>query len=50
LNVEVELNFPATLDNEQITDISREQMKLENEPLQPAVEPNDTTAELEGRT
>jgi len=50
LNIEITLTFPASLQNEQLNSVSAEQMALENEPLQQAGEPNNTTAEVEGRS
>ena len=45
LNLEIELTFPASMQNEAITD----QPAIEEEPIQQAVEPNDQVAELEGQ-
>ncbi len=48
LNLEIELTFPASLQNEAISDQPAE-MELEEEPQEPAAQPNDTKAELEGK-
>jgi len=44
LNIELQLNFPASLDNETISDQSREeqQLQVQEEPIQPTGEPADT--------
>jgi hypothetical protein len=47
LNIVVALTFPASLQNESISDTPS--MELEEEPIEPAAQPNDTTAELEGK-
>lgn len=47
LNIEIRLTFPASLQNELVSDTPN--MELEEEPIQQAGEPNDTTAELEGK-
>lgn len=47
LNIEIALTFPASLENEAISD--RPSMELEEEPMEGAAQPNDTTAELEGK-
>ena len=44
LNFEINLNFPASLQNELISDTP-----VEEEPIEPAAQPNDTTAEVEGK-
>jgi hypothetical protein len=44
LNIELELNFPASLQNEAISDTPSQEMGVEEEPLQPANEPVDTQA------
>ena len=50
LNIEIRLTFPASLQNEVISDTPNPvDMALEEEPMQQAAEPNDTTAELEGK-
>ena len=47
LNLEIQLTFPASLQNEAISD--QPAMELEEEPQEQAVQPNDVTEELEGR-
>lgn len=47
LNLEIQLTFPASLQNELVSD--QPAMELENEPMEQAAQPNDTTEELEGR-
>ena len=47
LGVEIKLTFPASLQNETLN--AKPNMELENEPIEPAAQPNDTTAELEGK-
>jgi len=47
LNIEIQLTFPASLQNEAISDTPA--MELEEEPQEEAVQSNDTTAELEGK-
>jgi len=47
LNLQIELTFPASLDNEAISDKPR--MELEEEPLEQP-QPNDTKSEMEGKT
>src|SRR3990167_1882572 len=51
LNIDIELTFPASLQNEVISDTPAEENNLgvEEEPIQSAGEDNDTTAEMEGR-
>ena len=48
LNLLINLKFPASLQNEVISDTPS--MELEEEPQEAAVQPNDTTAEMEGKT
>lgn len=48
LNLEIQLTFPASLQNDTIT--GRPDMSLEEEKPQGTFEPNNTTAEMEGRT
>ena len=48
LNIEIQLTFPASLQNEMISD--QPQMGIQEEPIQNAAEPNSTTAEMEGKT
>jgi len=50
LNVVIQLTFPATLQQDTVSDGTQREMQLESEPLQNAIEPNNVTAELEGRT
>lgn len=53
LNIEITLTFPASLQNEAISDTNPENqqnMELEETPPEQAGQPNDTTAELEGKT
>lgn len=47
LDLEIELEFPASLQNELVSD--QPAMELEEEPMETAAQPNDTTEELEGR-
>jgi len=49
LNLEIKLTFPASLQNEAISDTPSEVDKVEEEPMEQAVQPNDTTEELEGK-
>ncbi len=48
LNIVIKLTFPASLQNDAISNTPA--MELENEPMEPAAQPNDTTEELEGKT
>ena len=48
LNLEIDLTFPASLQNELISDSPA--MELEEEPMEKAAQPNDTIEELEGET
>ncbi len=48
LNLEIALTFPASMQNEAISDTPN--MELEEEPIEEAAQPNDTTEELEGKT
>lgn len=48
LNVDIELRFPASMQNEAISDTP--QQDVQEEPIQQAAEPNNTTAEMEGKT
>lgn len=48
LNVDIELTFPASLQNELVSDTPA--MELEEEKPEPAAQPNDTTAETEGKS
>lgn len=47
LNLDIALTFPASLQNDAISDDS--QLELEEEPIEQAAQPNDTTEELEGK-
>ncbi len=49
LNLEIKLTFPASLQNEAISDTPSEKDMVEEEGQEPAAQPNDTTEELEGR-
>jgi len=49
LNIEIELTFPASLQSDAVSDQPGE-TDLQEEPQEPATQPNDTTAELEGNT
>ncbi len=49
LNIEINLEFPASLENDAITGKPSETTTLEEEPIEAATQPNDTTAELEGK-
>ena len=47
LNLEIALTFPASLQTDAISD--QPNMELEEEPQEQAAQPNDTTAEIEGK-
>ena len=47
LNLLIKLTFPASLTNEMISD--QPTMELEEEPIEQAAQPNDTTEEIEGK-
>lgn len=47
LNIEINLTFPASLQQDTVSDTTSE---VEEEPTEPAAQPNDTTAELPGAT
>ncbi len=49
LNIEIALTFPASLQNEAISDTPTETTTVEEEPMEEAAQPNDTTEELEGK-
>jgi len=49
LNLEIKLTFPASLQNEAISDTPSEVDMVEEEPIEEATQPNDTTEELEGK-
>lgn len=46
LNIEIALTFPASLQNDTVSDTTSE---VEEEGQEPAAQPNDTTEELEGK-
>ena len=48
LNIMIKLTFPASLQNEAISDTPA--MDVAEEPMEGAAQPNDTTAELPGKT
>ena len=51
LNLEIALTFPASMQQDTISDTPLEEEEaVEEEPLEPASQPNDTTSELEGKT
>ena len=47
LNIYIQLTFPASLQQDTVSDTTSE---VENEPMEKATQPNDTTAEIEGKT
>ena len=47
LNIFIQLTFPASLQQDTISDTTAE---VEEEPQEPAAQPNDTQEEMEGRT
>jgi len=47
LNIEIALTFPASLQNELVSDTPT--MELKEEPQETAAQPNDTTTEMEGK-
>lgn len=47
INLEIQLTFPASLQNELVSDSPA--MELEEEPIEKAAQPNDMTTELEGK-
>jgi len=49
LNIEIKLTFPASLQNEAISDSPSEVDMVEEEPMEEAQQPNDTKEELEGK-
>lgn len=50
LNLEIQLTFPASLQNEALSDSpTPADMTLEEEPQEQAAQPNDTKSELEGK-
>ncbi len=50
LNLEIRLTFPASLQTDAISDTPSETDLIEEEPMEAAAQPNDTTEELEGKT
>ena len=53
LNLVINLVFPASLTNEMISDtppMEEPEMEVEEEPVEPAAQPNDMKAEVEGET
>ena len=48
LNLEIRLTFPASLQTDAISDTPSETDLVEEEPIEEAAQPNDTTAEEEG--
>ena len=48
INIEIKLTFPASLQQEALSDTPN--LELEEEPIEDAAQPNDTTEELEGKT
>ena len=49
LNLEIHLTFPASLQTDAISDTPAEVDQVEEEPIERAAQPNDTTEELEGK-
>lgn len=50
LNLEIKLTFPASLQTDAISDTPSETDQVEEEPIEDATQPNDTTEETEGKT
>jgi len=50
LNIEIKLTFPASLQNDTISNTPTETTKVEEEPQEKAAQPNNTKEELEGKT
>ncbi len=50
LNIEINLTFPASLQNDTISNTPTETQTIEEEPIEEPAQPNDTTEELEGKT
>ena len=50
LNIEIKLTFPASLQTDAVSDTPSETDVIEEEPLEDAAQPNDTTEEMEGKT
>ncbi len=49
LNIEINLTFPASLQTDAVSDTPTETDQVEEEPIEQAAQPNDTTEELEGK-
>ncbi len=49
LNLKINLTFPASLQTDAVSDTPTETDKVEEEPIEKAAQPNDTTEELEGK-
>ena len=49
LNLEIKLTLPASLMNDTVSDQPAPEMGLEEEPIEDAEQPNDTTEEIEGK-
>lgn len=49
LNIELDLTFPASLQTDAVSDTPSETDLIEEEPIEDSAQPNDTTAELEGK-
>ena len=47
LNIAIQLTFPASLQQDTVSDTTSE---VEEEPIEKATQPNDTTTEMEGKT
>ncbi|MAH49113.1 hypothetical protein CMI37_25030 [Candidatus Pacearchaeota archaeon] len=50
LGIEIRLTFPASLETDAISDRPSEVDLVEEEPIEEATQPNDTTQEIEGKT
>ena len=50
LNLEIKLTLPASLQQETISDTPAPEEAVQEEPIEPATQPNDTTVEEEGQT
>ena len=50
LNLEIKLRFPASLQSDAISGEQKEEEEIEEEPIEQAAQPNDTTEEIEGKT
>lgn len=49
LGFEINLTFPASLQTDAVSDTPTETQTIEEEPIEESAQPNDTTAELEGK-